>query len=101
MSLLVTEDRDKLYVYGFSPVFYLYSDLFPCIRYCQWQEHYFALMPEIVEEMEQTFRDDPPVWLVLRPKPQNLPGFISEAVSEKYELTYLDGSCVLYHLAGE
>ena len=99
VSRLVTEDKDKLYVYGFSPVFYLYSDLFPCIKYCQWQDHYIALMPEIAEEMEQIFRDDPPVWLVLRPKLQNLPGFILEAVSEKYELTYSDSGCALYHLA--
>lgn len=77
-SKIPEEDSRSVFCYNINPSWYTYADLFPCIKYCGWQEHYISLMPEIYNDLEKNFSENPPAWLVLPQEQGNLPVFIEE-----------------------
>ena len=96
-SKIPEEDKDSVFCYNINPSWYTYADLFPCIKYCGWQNHYISLMPEIYDELEKIFIDTPPAWLVLPVKKGDLPLFLEERLEENYQLAYGNKKYVLYH----
>lgn len=95
-SRIPEEDADSVFCYNVDPAWYTYADLFPCIKYCGWQEHYISLMPEIYDDLEKTFDTNPPVWLVLPENKGNLPMFLEEMIDDEYRMTYRNESYLLY-----
>ena len=83
------EDHQSVFCYNINPNWYTYADLFPCIKYCGWQNHYIALMPEIYDDLQFTFSVNPPAWL------------LEEMLnSNTYQLAYQNSSYALYHFSG-
>lgn len=94
------EDQQSVFCYNLNPNWYTYADLFPCIKYCGWQNHYIALMPEIYDDLEFTFSSHPPSWLVLPASGGELPLFLEELLSTEYQLVYQNSSYALFHFSG-
>lgn len=93
------EDSDQVFVYGKgSSAWYGKTGLFPCIKYCDWQDHYIQLMPEIQNELEQVFDTEPPKWLITHVS-QTQPEFIQNVIRAKYLLQIENNSHRLYKLA--
>ncbi len=97
-SRIPREDSNSVYCYDISVSWYTYADLFPCIRYCGWQEHYLSLMPEIYGDLEETFQKDPPKWLVLPETYGTIPAFLEEKIHRSYLCMYSNREYALYHL---
>lgn len=96
-SRIPEEDSDSVFGYNINPDWYTYADLFPCIKYCGWQEHYISLMPEIYDELEKRFDENPPMWLVMPYNKGNLPKFLAEKIDDEYQLTYKNERYLLYN----
>ena len=99
-SKIPEEDHQSVFCYNLDPGWYTYADLFPCIKYCGWQNHYIALMPEIYDDLQNTFALHPPSWLVLPEDQGVLPYFLEEILSKDYQLVYQNSSYALYHFQG-
>jgi len=83
-SKIPEEERDSVFSYNLDPSWYTYADLFPCIRYCGWQNRYLLLMPQIYHDMEKIFQENPPKWLLLPEYRGQLPAFIEEMLDDEY-----------------
>ena len=97
-SKIPEKDYRSVFCYNIDPSWYSYTgvDIFPCIKYCGWQNHYISLMPEIYNDFEDTFTACPPAWLVL-PKPSGkIPGFIQDPLATDYKLVYENEQYALY-----
>ena len=95
-SRIPEEDYQSVFCYNLNPAWYTYADLFPCIKYCGWQNHYISLIPEIYDDLENTFSIHPPTWLVLPKSPGVLPAFLQEKLELEYQLVYQNSSYSLY-----
>ena len=91
------EDKDSVYAYNIDPWWYTYADIFPCVKYCGWQEHYIQLIPEISDDLEEIFNETPPTWLVLPSNHGYIPDFMQEKLETEYEFTYENERYHLYH----
>lgn len=89
------ETADSVFCYNIHPNWYTYTDLFPCIRYCGWQNHYIELMPEIELDMTRIFQQSPPKWLVLPTNPQEMPVFLEMEISSNYSVEKQTASFLL------
>ena len=96
-SRIPEEDYQSVFCYNLNPEWYTYADLFPCIKYCGWQNHYISLIPEIYDDLENTFSIHPPAWLVLPEDPGELPAFLQEKLELEYQLIYQNSSYSLYN----
>ena len=96
-SKIPEEDKDSVFCYNINPSWYTYADLFPCIKYCGWQNHYISLMPEIYDDLKKTFISDPPAWLVLPEEGGDLPLFLEQLLETDYLLVYDNESYALYN----
>lgn len=81
------DERDSVFSYNIDVEWYYYTDdIFPCCKYCGWQNHYIELMPEIEDELAAMFDHTPPKWLVL-PTDGEKP--IPEAIGARIEKNYV------------
>lgn len=80
----VPEEAD-VYIYGFASCsrLYLLSGRMPAIRYCDWQEHYIALAPEIGEAITAYLQTGS---YVLTPEAGLAPREIRELLQQDYEV---------------
>ena len=91
-SRIPAKDRNFVFCYNVHPNWYTYADLFPCFKYCGWQNHYIRLMPEIYNALENSFKHQPPVYLVLPKANGNLPLFLKEMLKTDYKQVYANQS---------
>ena len=99
-SRIPVEDYQSVFCYNLNPSWYTYAGLFPCIKYCGWQNHYLALMPEIYDDFQIAFSISPPAWLVLPESKGELPLFLEEMLISDYQLVYQNSSYALFHFQG-
>ena len=92
------EDATSVFCYNLNPSWYTYAGLFPCNRYCGWQNHYISLMPEIYDDLKNTFETQPPRWLVLPVEPGELPDFIERMLDTAYRRVYENDQYTLFCL---
>lgn len=83
-SKIPEEDFDSVFCYNLNPSWYTYANLFPCIKYCGWQNHYFSIMPEIYDDFQSRFLSHPPTWLVLPKGKGTLAAFLDEILITDY-----------------
>ncbi len=101
VSASIPEDeKDSVYCYfTYDSTWYLNTGIYPCIKYCDWQNHYVKLSPEIRDGLAATFENNPPKWLVVLKKPTaEYPEFLVDALENDYELNCEDGKYMLYGL---
>jgi len=90
------EDRDSVLSYDVYPNWYVFADIFPCIRYCAWQTHYMLLVPEIEVEMADRLHEDPPKWIVMPAKEIWIPDRIKVEL-DRYEVEQMNDTYKLLH----
>lgn len=92
------EDRDSVYVYGLKSCsnWYLQADLMPTHRYCDWQEHYIELNPEIGTELAQWIGEQNPRWIVVAADAEGMSPVIARAISTGYTEHMRNESYILY-----
>lgn len=97
---LVPEDA-SLYIYGFPSCSRLYVllDRLPPMRYCDWQPHYIALVPEIGGEIESYLQTEEAY--VLTPEDTVEPGEIRSALEARYEILETRGGMTLWERKAE
>lgn len=100
MSFIPAEDRDSVYCYfDFASRWYCKAGIFPCIKYCDWQDHYIKLCPEIEEDLTKIFIDNPPKWLVLQSSSEKpYVSFIENAINFQYIKIAEEDGFLLYML---
>lgn len=87
------EDHSSVYTYGVRSHWYTETGLYPCIKYCDWQDHYIALNPNIEEELVMIFSADPPKWIIT--ENEEHPAFLNTVLTRQYHLFEHNDS---YHL---
>ena len=95
-SKIPEEDYDSVFCYNLNPSWYTYANLFPCIKYCGWQNHYLSIMPEIYDDFHARFQSNPPTWLVLPKEKGTLPAFLDEILISDYYEYYENEKYTLY-----
>lgn len=93
----ITSDRDSVYGYSISSNWFTYTDLFPCNRFCFWQNHYLLLIPDLQNEFEAFFQNDPPIWLIVSASHEAIPALLQEEIKNNYELVAMNEEHTLYH----
>lgn len=77
-------DRNSVYTYGIGSAWYTQTGLYPCIKYCAWQQSYIQLKPEIKDELIETFQSTPPHFVVTNKTEQ--PEFLQTVLNQQYYL---------------
>ena len=95
-SRIPEEDHNSVFCYNLNPSWYTYANLFPCIKYCGWQNHYISIMPEIYDDFYARFRSHPPTWLILPKEKGTLPVFMDELLITDYCVYYENEKYTLY-----
>lgn len=95
-SKIPANERDSVFCYNINPSWYDYADIFPCIKYCGWQNHYISLVPEIYDELESAFIEQPPTWLVLPKEEEIMPIFLENMINVSYLPFYGNDEYILY-----
>lgn len=86
-SLIPDEQRDSVYTYGIPSRWYIETDLFPANKYCDWQDHYIELNPNIQHELSAALTQTPPKWIVTHdPDSPLVPDFLKAILSDGYML---------------
>ncbi len=98
-SRIPEEDKNSVFCYNLNPSWYTYADLFPCIKYCGWQNHYITLMPKIYDDLHACFQSHPPIWLVLPNEKRTLPDFLDKMLYAEYCEFYKNESYTLYYFS--
>jgi len=90
------EEQDKVYVYGLLSCsnWYAQAGLFPCNRYCDWQEWYVLMDTKVEGELTAYFENDPPSWVVVGTE-EEYDGTIGGVIAEKYTEYYKNEKYVL------
>ena len=95
-SRIPEDERNSVFSYNIGASWYDYADIFPCIKYCDWQNHYISLVPEIYDELEHIFSVQPPAWLVLPQEKGKMPLFLENMIGVEYLPFYENESYILY-----
>lgn len=84
-SHIPPEEKDSVYTYGIPSAWYVYTGIFPCIRYCDWQDHYIKLSEDIREDLKRLIEESPPGWIVTKAgEDAKLPDFMRSALEKNY-----------------
>ena len=96
-TCLFIDDRESVYTYDLESKFYVYNDIFPYNKYCDWQKSYILLIPSIEDELINMLSTDPPAWIVLNTQRKNDDVFETEVI-RRYELIHRNELFELYSL---
>lgn len=98
VDLIPQQEQDSVYVYGLNSCsnWYVRAGLFPAHRYCDWQEHYIDLVPEIGNELESWLREGGPIWVVTPADTEIAPAQIRDAINDCYHVYGKNRSYTLY-----
>lgn len=96
-SQIPESDYDSVYAYGIGSCsnWYAQADLFPPHRYCDWQEHYIALNPNIGDELTVWLQSESPKWIVIPTDYTIAPQQIAEAINSHYHVYTQNDAYVL------
>lgn len=91
------EDKNSVFSYNIDVEWYYYTDdIFPCNKYCGWQNHYIELVPEIETELADMFDNAPPKWLVLPAESEKpIPNLLRERFDKNYIVEFQNSDFVL------
>lgn len=92
------EDFDNVYVYGISSCsnWYLVSNLYPDNKYCDWQNHYMTISPNIKEELHTWLSNNGSKWLVISKEEKRINSNTKEIINSHYNLFTENDSFFLF-----
>ena len=97
-AVIPEEDRGSVFCYGnHCSDFYIYTGIFPSSKYCDWQHHYMGLVPQISEEIQAMFAENPPAWLVFK-KGSPVSDFLKDIAETAYTLRSENSGYYLFEL---
>lgn len=85
------ESRGSVYVYGLTScsAWYLQAGLLPPQKYCDWQEHYIQLVPQIGRELTDWLAGGGARWVVIpagqKPRPEQIAQTLQQFYVPEYE----------------
>lgn len=85
-DVIPEEEQNSVYIYNIPSCsnWYLQAGLLPINKYCDWQEHYIILNPQIAEEISQWMQKEKPKWVVV----SNIMPIACQDVAEILESNY-------------
>lgn len=89
-------DRDLIFSYEVPLNWYEYTNTFPCIKYCGWQNHYVELDPSIEYDLRDELIETSPKWIILPAEDIEIPPLIKEEF-DKYDCVYTNQAYRLLH----
>lgn len=92
------EERSQIYAYGINVSccrWYVMAGCLPPNRYCDWQQDYISMRPEIGEELKQ-WLEQKEAWIVTQKGYSFAPQIIADTVRENYSVFYENNDYVLY-----
>ena len=95
-SRIPGSDKDSVLAWNVNAHFYTVADIYPCIKYCLWQNHYIKLMPNISEDIQQLLISTPPACIVTQSGMPKLPGYLEELLERGYSEAYSNRDYKLY-----
>ncbi|MBQ7801867.1 MAG: hypothetical protein IJ375_06055 [Oscillospiraceae bacterium] len=104
-SWIPEEERGSVYAYGMATYaggmyscsnFYVQAQLLPSHRYCDWQEHYIELNPEMGEELAAWLAAENPKWVIVPVEYTIQPEQIAEAINGHYHEHVRNDTYILY-----
>lgn len=100
VSQIPPDEQDHVYAYGTGiscSRWYVMAGLFPPIRYCDWQQSYINMRPEIGNELADWLKQDG-IWLVTDKNYTFTPQQIADVVAENYTEYFSNESYTLYRI---
>lgn len=92
------DERNSIWGYMIGSKFYLRTNTFPCINVYDYLEVYeLDDMGGVVNQLNNTLLNNPPKWFVLPTREVEVPDYIDNVLSKKYELDYKNDFFYLYH----
>lgn len=91
-------EKDSVLAWNVNANFYTVADIYPCMKYCLWQNHYIKLMPGISEDIQDLLKNAPPAWLVTGSGKTKLPGYLDGMLESGYSEVYSNRDYKLYRL---
>ena len=95
--MIPEKDRNFVFAWNIPSQFYLETNLYPCIKYCDWQEHYIKIYPDIKEELQNIFVHEPPLWIVTKSNAENAV-FFSSILENQYMLYFENEKYILWKI---
>ncbi|MBO4939051.1 MAG: hypothetical protein J6C98_08670 [Oscillospiraceae bacterium] len=93
--------EDSVYTYGHAcSAWYARTGRFPGHRYCDWQEHYITLNPEVGDELAAWLGEENPDWIVIPLHYQFAPQQIAQVVADHYHEYSRNGAYILLKANG-
>lgn len=98
MEMIPEDDYDDVYVYnvGSCSRWCMQAGILPIYKYCDWQNTYIRLNPEIGYELSSWIEEDGPKWIVTTSDGAVEPQIIANIVKKKYTVHFENDSYVLY-----
>ena len=95
----IPEDvRDEILIYGIDSRWHCWTNTFPCMKYCDWQEHYIELSDYVREDMTRIFETEPPKWLVIENADKTYSELFTNIKDTKYKTFYENEAYILLTL---
>lgn len=94
-------ERDNVLFYGETSgsTWYMTTGIFPCSKYCDWQEHYAQLSPEIEADLVADLQSGEIKWLVVKKGFQSSFSDIQSAIDAVYQVEFENNDYVLMYSA--
>lgn len=94
-------EEDSVYTYGHAcSAWYARTGRFPGNRYCDWQEHYIELNPEVGDELAAWLGAESADWIVIPLHYEFAPEQIAEVVAAHYHEYSRNGAYILLKANG-
>ena len=95
------EERDRFFAYRVEPRWYVAAEALPCMRFYFLQEILGQADPAVMDEIVQTFDEEPPLWIVIyynRPFSPPYDERVQEIFDTRYEFVDARGQYQLLKL---
>ena len=98
-EIIPESERDSVLYYGETSgsTWYMTTGIFPCCKYCDWQEHYAQLSPEIEDELIAALQSGEIKWLVMKKGSQSSFSDIQRTIDAVYQVEFVNDDYVLMH----
>lgn len=100
LEQISVEERNSVYNYNTRPYWLRASGLLPYHKYCQTQESFVSINPQIEQEIDNMFVYDSPCYVVLENYEAIHNQKILERLAMQYEIKYQNEVYTLYERAG-
>lgn len=92
------DEKNDVLGYEVGSGWYVSTGTLPAVRFCDWQNHYLELVPQMRDELCTRLSEDPPKWIVTGADfVTAVPDFLREILSEQYTEADSNSSYILWN----